>query len=158
MEAIAAISSIAGILSLLGQAIDNTTKLRDFLSEFSSASETAGQLLHDLDSLLQTLDAVNRIVKLLPPEFKNSNVVSLHLRVEAYTKDVFNWIKVAKDIHPAQEGAKAWFKKLWIATNIKSVKEICDELHRHKQTISLDLSILGRYIHPFAVTVFIFPY
>ena len=158
MEAIAAISSIAGILSLLGQAIDNTTKLRDFLSEISSASETAGQLLHDLDSLLQTLDAVNSLVKLLPLEFKNSNVVSLHLRVEAYTKDVFNWFRVAKDIRPAQNGAKTWFKKLWIATNIKSVREIRDALDRHKQTISLDLTILGRYVRRFAVSVFTFPY
>ncbi|KAK0517555.1 hypothetical protein JMJ35_000710 [Cladonia borealis] len=144
MEAIAAISSIAGILSLLCQAIDNTTKLRDFLSEASSASETAGQLLHDLDSLLQTLDTVNSLVKLLPPEFKNSNIVSLHLRIEAYTKDVFDWFKVAKDIRPAQNGAKAWFKKLWIATNIKSVREIRVEIDRHKETISLDLTILGR--------------
>ena len=132
MEAIAAISSIAGILTLLGQAIDNTTKLRNFLSEISSASETADQLLHDLDSLLQTFDAVNSLVKLLPLEFKNSNLVSLHLRVEAYTKDVFNWFKVAKDVRPAQDGAKAWLKKLWIATNIKSLKEIREELDRHK--------------------------
>lgn len=144
MEAIAAISSIAGILSLLGQAIDNTTKLRNFLSEVSSASETAGQLLHDLDSLLQTLDAVNSLVKLLPVEFKNSSVASLHLRVEAYNKDVFNWFRVAKDIRPTQNGAKAWFKKLWIATNIKSVRDIRDELDRHKQALSLDLAILGR--------------
>ena len=90
MEAIAAISGIAGSSSLLAQAIDSTTKLGDFLSEVSSASETAGQLLHDLDSLLQTLDAVTSLVKLLPEEFKNSNVVSLHLRVQAYTRDVFN--------------------------------------------------------------------
>ena len=109
MEAIAAIFSIAVILSLLGQTIDNTTKFSDFLSGVLSASETADQLLHDLGSLLQTLDAVNSLVRLLPLEFKNSNVVSLHLRVEAYTKDVFNWFKVAKDIRPAQNGAKAWF-------------------------------------------------
>ena len=42
MEAIAAISSIAGIVSLLAQAIDSTKKLRDFLSDVSSASEIAG--------------------------------------------------------------------------------------------------------------------
>ena len=152
MEAIAAISGIAGILTLLAQAIDSTTKLRDFLSEVSSASETAGQLLHDLDSLLQTLDAVTSLVKLLPQESKNSNVVSLHLRVQAYTRDVFNWLKVAKDIRPAQGGTKAWFKKVWIATNIKSVREIRDELDRHKQTIILDLTIIGRYVCRFAVS------
>ena len=95
---------------------------------------------------------------MLPLEFKNSNVVSLHLRVEAYTKDVFNWFKVAKDIRPAQNGAKAWFKKLWIATNIKSFREIRDESDRHKQTISLDLTILGRYVRRFAIAVFTFPY
>ena len=152
MEAIAAISSIAGILSLLCQAIENTTKLRDFLSEASSASETAGQLLNDIDSLLQTLDAVNGLVKLLPLEFQNSNIVSLQLRIEAYTRDVFDWFKVAKDIRPAQNGAKAWFKKLWIATNIKSIKEIRVELDRHKENISLDLTILGRYARLFAVS------
>ena len=158
MEAIAAISSIAGILSLLCQAIDNTTKLRDFLSEASSASETAGQLLSDLDSLLQTLDTVNSLVKLLPLEFQNSNVVSLHLRIEAYTKDVFNWFKVAKDIRPVQNGAKAWFQKLWVATNIKSIRDIRVELDRHKETISLDLTLLGRYARLFAVSLFTFPY
>ena len=158
MEAIAAISGIAGILSLLAQAIDSTTKLRDFLSEVSSASETAGQLLHDLDSLLQTLDAVTSLVKLLPLEFRNSNVVSLHLRVQAYTKDVFNWFKVAKDIRPAEDETKAWFKKFWIATNIKSVREIRNELDRHKQTIVLDLTILGRYVRCFAVSTFTFGY
>ena len=154
MEAIAAISSIAGILSLLGQAIDSTTKLRNFLSEVSSASETASQLLHDLDCLLQTLDAVTSLVKLLPLEFKNPSVVSLHLRIQAYTKDVFNWFKVAKDIRPAQDGTKAWFKKLWVATNIKSIRDIRDELDRHKHTISLDLTIIGRYVLHFATPIF----
>ena len=114
--------------------------------------------MHDLDSLLQTLDAVTSLVKLLPQEFKNSNVVSLHLRIQAYTRDVFNWFKVAKDIRPAQDGTKAWFKKVWIATNIKSVREIRDELDRDKQTIILDLTIIGRYVRRFAVYSFTFRY
>ena len=146
METIAAISSIAGILSLLSQAIDNTTKFKNFLSDVSSASESVSQLLHDLDSLLQTLDAVNGLATSLPLDFKCSNVVSLHLRVEEYTKDVFNWLKVARDIRPMQEGVKAWLKKFWIASNISSVRGMREALNRHKQSICLDLSILGRFV------------
>ena len=145
MEAVAAVSSIAGILSLLGQAIDNTKQLRGFLSDISSASEIVGRFLHDINELLRTLDAVNDLVESLPLSFKVPHIAFLQAQLEDYTRDVFTWFKIARSLRPASDaGARTWFKKFWVAASDRSVRDIREELDRHNQAICLSLSILGR--------------
>jgi hypothetical protein len=145
MEVVAAISSVAGILSLLDQAIDNTQQLRGFLSDMSSASETIGRFLHDINELLQTLDAVNHIVRSLPSSFYGPHIAFLQAQLEDYTRDVFAWFKTARSLRPASNtGAKAWFKRSLVAASDRSLRDMREELCRHNQAIGLSLSVLGR--------------
>lgn len=145
MEVVAAIASVAGILSLLGESLDGTRKLRDFFSDFSSASTTIAKILHDIQSLDRAISNIKNLVKKLPLDFKGTLHGSLQVQLEDYMKDVCRWLNTAKMLSPASAtGMKLWLKKLRIAVNIKSVNEIKLELGRHQQAFNLSLSILGR--------------
>ncbi|KAL2039517.1 hypothetical protein N7G274_007789 [Stereocaulon virgatum] len=144
MEVVAAISSVAGILSLLGQAIDNSQQLRRFLSDISSASEIIGRFLHDSSELLQTLDAVNHINESLPSSFYGPHIAFLQAQLEDYTRDVFPWLKTARAVRPASNmGFKECFKRFFVAASDRFVRDMREDLCRHDQTIGLSFSILG---------------
>jgi len=146
MEVVAGVASVAGILSLLGQSLNGTRKLRDFFVDVSSASTSITNLLEDINSLLQAIESIKDLIEKSCSKFKDSTVELLRVRLEEYTKDICRWFKTAKALHlPSGNRTKIWLKKLWIAVNIKSVNEIRIELERHRQTITLSLSILGRY-------------
>ena len=146
MEVIAAVSSIAGIVTLLSQCVGNTKALRDFFADASSASATVKHCLRDVESLLQSFQAVNDLILKLPPNIGSPHVLRLRIDLEEYDKDANRWIDTAKTLQPASSsGAKAYFKKFSMALKLKSVKDIQEELERYKNAISLNLAILGRY-------------
>ena len=145
MEVVAAVASVAGILSLLGETLDGTRKLGDFFSEFSSASTTITKIVRDIRSLDQVISEIAELVGKLPPESKSTLQGSLHPQLQGYMKDVSRWLETAQDLLPASEsGMKLWMKKLRIAVNIKCVNEIKGEMGKYKQDFSLSLSVLGR--------------
>lgn len=146
MEVVAAASSVAGILSLLSQSINGATKLRDVFSNIYLASGTISRFLHDIDSLLQALQGAKDIVEKLPTDFGGSQATSLVIQLEYCTKDVYRLLETASSLRPASEvGAKAWFKKFWIAVNKNSLIDAREELERHKLAINLSLTVLGRF-------------
>ena len=146
MEVIAAVSSIAGIVTLLSQCAGNTKALRDFFVDVSSASATVKHFLRDVESLLQSFQAVNDLILKLPPNIGSPHVLRLRIDLEEYDKDANRWVNTAKALQPASSsGAKAYFKKFSVVVNLKSVKDIQEELERYKNAISLNLTILGRY-------------
>lgn len=146
MEVVAAISSIAGLLTLLGESIGGTRKLLDFVFDISSASSTVQNFISDINSFLQNLQAVYELVEKLPEDFTSSQIATLHGQLTTYNKDIGLWLNTAKALRPASEvGAKAWFKKFWIAASIKPLGDVRDELDRHNQAVSLSLALLGRF-------------
>ena len=150
MEALAAAASIAGVFSLTGQCIDGCVKLSGFFSDLSSASKTIDRFLHDINTLLRVLydveELASKIYSQTEPSFPDYYVRLLQTELEDCKKDVFKWLEIARQLRPASNrGRRAWFKKFWIAVNQRSVNNIRGDIARHKQTIELKLSLLGRY-------------
>ena len=147
MEAIAAASSIAGLLSLAGQCVTGIIALKDFYSDVASASTTIGHFLRDLNSLLTALVQVEEVCRKITDPVSNLIVSPLYIHLEDCKKDVFKWLKVAGDLRPAgDKGRRAWFKKFWVASNQNDVNNIRKEILRHQHGIALNLLILGRSV------------
>ena len=145
MDVIAAVASVASILSLLGESLNGTKKLRDFFLDVSSASTTITSFLGDIDSLLQAMQSIRELLEKLPEDSMKDQIVSLRIQLQNYTQAVSRWLATAKALRPACDKAmKAWFKKSWVALNIKSINKMRTELDRYRQVFALKLSILGR--------------
>ena len=145
MEAIAAASSIAGLVSLLGQSIDGVSKLRNFLLNLSSASRNVSLFLYDINCLLEALHAAKLLVEKLPEDFKDSQITALQIQLDFCTKDVHRLLESAGSLRPASEiGAKVWIKRFWNAINKDVLRNAREDLERHRQAIKLSLTVLGR--------------
>lgn len=145
MEAIAAASSIAGILSLLGQSIDGVSKLRGFFLNVSVSSRNVSLFLYDINSLLEALHAAKQIVDKLPEDFKDSQVTALQIQLDVCTTDIHRLLESASALRPASEvGAKIWMKQFWNAVNKDVLRNAREDLERHRQAIELSLIVLGR--------------
>lgn len=145
MEAIAAASSVAGILSLLGQSIDGISKLRGLLLNVSGASRHVSLFLYDINCLLEALHEAKQLVDKLPEDFKDSQITALQIQLDLCTTDVHRLLETAGSLRPASEvGAKAWIKKFWNAVNRDVLRNAREELERHRQAIELSLTVLGR--------------
>ena len=150
MEVVAAVSSIAGIVGLVGQSIDGVIKLRNFFVDVSSASKTVELLLQDLSYLLRVLYDVEKLLCMFSasddPGESDSSVATLQVQLKDCCNDTFKWLRTAGDLRPDPDSKMRmkWSKRLWVGVNQKSVKSIRDEIGTHKQTIGVSLSILGR--------------
>ena len=150
MEALAATSSIAAILGLVGHSIEGIVKLRSLFADVASASQTISRFLNDLNVLLQNLHEIENIIaKIRETETPSGSlmvdVASLNVQLEDCNKDIFIWLQTARDLRPAGDGGRrAWFKKFWISINQASVKHIREEAARHSHALELSLAILGR--------------
>ena len=145
MEAIAAASSIAGLVSLLGQSIDGVSKLRSLLLNISSASRQVSLFLYDINCLLEALHAAKQLVEKLPEDFKDSQITALQIQLDFCTEDVHRLLESASSLRPASEvGAKVWIKRFWNAINKDVLRNAREDLERHRQAIELSLTVLGR--------------
>ena len=145
MEAVAAASSVAGILSLLGQSIDGVSKLRGFLLNVSGASKHVSLFLYDINCLLEALHAGKQLVDKLPEDFKDGQITALQVQLDFCTTDVHRLLEIARSLRPASEvGAKAWLKKFFTAVNKVVLRNAREDLERHRQAIELSLIVLGR--------------
>ena len=150
MEVVSAAASIAGILSLAGQSINGIIQLRGFFSDIASASRTIERFLRDISSLLRVLHDVEHLFsQLSTSEFDGitrTNSASLQVELEDCQKDVFQWLRLARDLRPASNrGRKSWFKRFWIGVSQAAVNDIRVELGRHRHAIQLNLTVIGRY-------------
>lgn len=147
MEAIAAASSVAGILSLLGQSIEGVSKLRGFLLNVSCASRHVSLFLYDINCLLEALHAAKQLVDKLPGDFKDSQFAALQIQLDFCSTDVHRLLESASSLRPASEvRAKAWLKKFWNAINKDVLRNAREDLERHRKAIELSLTVLGRYV------------
>ncbi|MCJ1251955.1 hypothetical protein MMC30_009193 [Trapelia coarctata] len=149
MDVVAVAASIAGVLSLAGQSINGIVQLRGFFSDVASASRTIERFLRDINSLLRVLHDVERLFsQLSASEFDGTprtNSASLQVELEDCQRDIFEWLKLARDLRPASNrGRKSWFKRFWIGVNQASVNDIRVELERHRHSIQLNLAVIGR--------------
>ncbi|CAF9924673.1 hypothetical protein IMSHALPRED_006257 [Imshaugia aleurites] len=138
MEAIAAASSVAGKLSLLGQSIDRVSKLKKFLLNVSCASRTVSLFLYDINCLLEALHAAKQLVDKLPEDFKDSQIAALQIQLDFCTADVHGLLESVSSLHPASEvGAKTWLKRFWDAVNKDVLRNAREDLERHRQAMRL---------------------
>ena len=145
MESLAVAASIAGILSLAGQSIEGVRKLKDFYSRLSFASRTVDRFLYDINTLLQTLESIERLLSKWPLEKEDVNITSLSIQVEECFKDITTWLETASRMRRGTDkGGKAWFKRFWVAVNDSTVKDIISEITRHRLALNVSLAIIGR--------------
>ena len=162
MEAVAAASSIAGLVSLVGQALDGIMKLRAFFKSCTIASKTVDRFLRDLNSLIQTLEEVKNIVARLEnvpaSTFDNEAMISsLQYQLEGCSKDIYDWVQIASEQHSKfSNGSKAVFKRFMVAVNKESYADILREIGSHRDGLMLKLSLIGRYALPIVAGVMTF--
>ena len=147
MEAVAAAASIAGIITLVGQSIDGLIKFSDFFSDVSSASKTISRLLNDINSLIQVLENIGEIVEQARVRRSDQNFANLDVKLDDCAKDVQIWLATARLLHPGSEsGGRAWLRKFRLAVNNTAIKNIREEIAKHRLSLCLSLAVFGRYI------------
>ena len=147
MEAVAAAASIAGIITLVFQSIDGLVKFKELFADASAASKTVDALNSDINSLIQTLEDAWHILEKIEAQKATINFASLDIKLADCSQDISIWLSTAKLLRPTGEhGGKAWLKKFRLAVNKNAVQGVRNEISRHRQIISLSLSVLGRNI------------
>jgi len=148
MEAVAAVSSVGGIVSIAGQVLSGIRKLREFFKDYGSASKSIDRFLRDLNSLIQTLEDVKDVVLKLEnvSTFGAKTVLSsLQIQLEDCSKNVYDWVRVGAEHRPQSvSGSKAVFKKFLVAVNKECMTDIFKDIESHKDNIGLKLSLIGR--------------
>ena len=153
MEAVAAASSVAGIVAIAGQALEGIIKLRGLFKDCASSSKAIDRFLRDLNSLIQTLEDMRWIVTAIEGAILGCLdckpiLSSLQIQLEDCSKDVYDWLRMASEQHPKfASGSKATFKRFLVAANKESIEGILKEIESHKGNIRLKLSIIGRYLN-----------
>jgi Fungal N-terminal domain of STAND proteins len=152
MEVVAAVSSIAGIASLVGQSLSGLSSLFNFFKDCRDASKTADHFLRSLTSLESTIKDVESLVTLvknIPDTSAECTLASLAIHVEDCTKDIDRFLKEAQSCHPGNgPGTKSMFKNFLVAVRKQSIKDILQDMAAHKESISLSLSTTGRSVEP----------
>lgn len=146
MEAVAAAASVAGILTLVGQSISGLVELKRFYASLETASRTVDKFIQDINSLLRSLHGIDEILAKCPRGTADVHIASLRVQVEECSKDVFDWLRTARDMRPAtNEGSRAWFKKFRFAASKGEVIDIELEISRHRHALNTSLALIGRY-------------
>lgn len=150
MEAVAAVSSVAGIASLVGQALVGLSSLYDFFKDCRDASKTIDQFVRAVVSLERTIKDVESLVhsaKNVHQASIDSNLASLAIHMEDCTKDINRWLKEAQSCHPGYgPWTKSVFKKFLVAVKKQSIKDVFQEIAVHRESISLILITTGRLV------------
>lgn len=146
MEVVGAAASVAGILTLVSQSIKGLlVKLKGFYAKLATASRTVDQFLQEFNSLLEALNGVEQILSRWPNGSADVHIASLHVQVEACSKDIFDWLRTARNMRPpTNKGGKAWFKRFWVAASNNEVKDIRFEISQHRHALNTSLALIGR--------------
>jgi hypothetical protein len=152
MEVVAAVSSVAGIASLVGQSIHGLNHLYNLFKDCRDASKTAERFLNEVIKLKETLEEVKKLVdriRSVCSDPASSTLASLTIHLEDCGKDVARWL-IAAQQNPISglSTPKNAFKKFLLGIKIKSIKDVFREISRHRDSLVLCLSATGRYAVP----------
>lgn len=104
IEALATASSVVGVLSLAGQAIDGIVKLYPFFKYVSSASRTIIRFLQSINQLIKLMEEViillQSVVNNLASLVTDFKIGALEIRLDDCSKDVYRWLQLARDYYP----------------------------------------------------------
>jgi hypothetical protein len=150
MEAVAAVSSVAGIVSLAGQSLNGLRRLYDFVQDCKNASRTVTRFLDELSSLRQIIEEVDALVlQIKEPfeDFRRDILDSLTTQLEGCANDLHRWLEGAqKNNISTRSNCKNFFESILIAIRSNDVKDIFKQIASHRQGISLSLSAAGRCV------------
>lgn len=113
MEALAAASSIAGLLSLTGQCISGAQSLLSLYKNISSASSSVEKFLKDVNSLCRTLEDVRALLEKIqtqaPGLADEISLTSLRLQLDDCNIEIGSWLRAAQSTMPPDgKGTRAW--------------------------------------------------
>jgi hypothetical protein len=149
MEVVAAVSSVAGIASLIAQSLHGLNHLYNLFKDCRDASKTAERFLNKVIKLKGTLEEVNQLVDRIRNVCSgpaSSTLASLIIHLEDCGKDVARWLIAAQQNSiSGHSTAKNAFKKFLLGIKIKSIKDVFHEISRHRDSLALSLSATGRY-------------
>jgi hypothetical protein len=139
MEAVAAASSIIGILGVIGQSVSGLAKLQKFFDEYERAPYLVKKLKGDISGLETTLLEVQETVQLFQKaenvnssEILKTSTVTLDTQVKLCSGGVKLWVKETEDLNPKLEN---WFYNILYNTQgchvgcgeVSSICERCDQ-------------------------------
>ena len=142
-------SSVAGILSLVGQSIDGIIKLRGFVKDVKNSQTTVNSFVRDVDSFEGSLWQIEKLIVQLPQEQpvvkEQIDLETLQWQLQGCQSDIKRWLDVANHLEPgSSRNAEAFFKKLRIAVNKDGFSEFHSQIARHQLGLNISLSILGQ--------------
>jgi len=157
MEPLKIATNVPGILASAGQAIEGIVQLRAFFKDISLAPRRTGELLKDMESLIDTLADIQQLLTTLDRSSSEEldaratfNTSILKWNLKSCAEDIAIWVKVTKGADPRSEkGLKAFFKKVKIAVDKSGFEELGNKISSHRQRIGISLSILGRQVVAF---------
>jgi hypothetical protein len=144
-------SGIAGILSLAGQLIATSITFYGFFKDVANAPRTVHAFFQDLNFLIRTLEAVRDIcgqinaAQASTDNYTALSIDSLRFQLEEYSKDLDQWIEMAKKSNIGTSDILQMFcKKVAIASKMGNIASVRERIQTHSQFISSTLSVLGR--------------
>jgi hypothetical protein len=149
MEVVAAVSSVAGIASLVGQSLAGLNNLYNLFQDCRNASKTAERFLDEATKLKETIEEVEKLlgrIRNVSSDPASSTLASLTIHLEDCRKDIARWLVVAQQhAITGHSTAKKAFKKFLLAIKIRSIKDLFQEISGHRHSLALSLSATGRY-------------
>lgn len=173
MEVLAAVASVAGVLSLTIDGIETIGKLKAFCDDFKTCNKLASEFFHDLTVLATLLGNVKGLCTKLnmtnvaqKPDF---HLASMQIQVEDCTHDLERWLDVARRYergipdrgqHKSRLSVRAAFKAFTVAVDKESRVAVRTRFGEHMENIQASLSLLGRsvmfkYEQPIFLTEFV---
>ena len=155
MEVVAGVASVAGvvgILNVVGHVVQGIVKLKGFVHDVSTASETVKSFLDAIENLERGLTAISDLLKRAPEEWlvgaEARNTGILASQIEKCRVDIDILVKEVP-IHNANATTApgSFLKKLLIASHETAYSKFHQKVQRHLQGMQLSLSVLGRYSH-----------
>ena len=146
---IASVTSIVGLLGVVGHAIQGILELKKFAHSVSTASKTVESFLGAIECLKGALTAISDFLKRAPEEWllgaEAQNVNSLALQVNKCRADIVEWVKEVP-VHDANfsKSKKSFFRKLRVASDEHVYSKFHQNVSLHFQGMQMSLNLLGR--------------
>ena len=149
MEALAAASSVAGLLSLAGQCVSGAQNLHSLYRDIGAISHTVETFMKDVNGLLRTLEDVKALLEKIqhqaPWLADEVSLTSLKLQLEDCDHDISLWLRTAQSTKPiGGKGTRAWFRKFWMAMDKQSTNNVRADMQKRRIEVAVALSTLGR--------------
>jgi hypothetical protein len=151
MEAVAAASAIAGIVSLAGQILTATISLKSFFQDVKDADNFVQTFLREVSSLIQVLqevqDVCGRISNVLAIGILETAIKPLKLILEDCSNDIHKWLVIARKLPFTFSGSiNGLYKKFLVAVNKGRTSTMQYRLQLHFRHITCILQVIGRYV------------